>query len=290
MAVSKGILKPRIVMTSKSPSIGDVKEYWEQHPLLSYEVGEVSPEEHWQQLDQLKRSDIERFSAAYWNFDGSAGRKLLDIGCGPGWLTVTYASAGALVTAVDLTETAVLITKRVLESKSLSADVHVANAESLPFDDASFDIVVSSGVLHHTPNTVKAFSEAFRVTRPGGRGLITLYRLGALHHPLLFPLVRIAMRMTRTRHPGADLAVSANSVEEFVRQYDGEENPLGIAETERAWRRALENAGWVVEGAETHYFPLRMVSALSRAPVWLHRIFDRWFGTMVYFTLTRPTP
>jgi ubiquinone/menaquinone biosynthesis C-methylase UbiE len=271
------------------PSIGDVKAYWERHPLLSYEVGEVSPEEHWQQLDHLKRSDIERFSAAYWNFDGSVGRKLLDIGCGPGWLTVTYASAGAFVTAVDLTETAVLITKKVLESKSLKAHVEVANAELLPFDDASFDIVVSSGVLHHTPNTMKAFTEAFRVTRPGGTGLITLYRLGALHHPAAFPLVRVAMRITGTRHPGANLAVSANSVEEFVRQYDGEQNPLGIAQSERAWRRALESVGWVVERTETHYFPLRMVSALSRAPEWLHRVFDRWFGTMVYFTLTRPS-
>lgn len=276
-------------MTSKTPSISDVKEYWEQHPLLSFEVGEVSPDEHWEQLDHLKRSDIERFSAAYWDFDGSAGRKLLDIGCGPGWLTVTYASAGAFVTAVDLTETAVFITKKVLESKSLSADVHVANAELLPFGDASFDIVVSSGVLHHTPDTVKAFSEAFRVTRPGGRGLITLYRLGALHHPLIFPLVRIAMRMTSTRHPGADLAVSARNVNEFVRQYDGEQNPLGIAHSERTWRRVLESAGWEVERAETHYFPLRMVSALNRAPEWLHRILDRWCGTMVYFTLKRPT-
>lgn len=275
-------------MSDNKSSIELVRSYWERHPLLSHELGELLPGEHWKHLDRLKRTDIEVFSQKYWAFEESKGKSILDIGCGPGWLTVTYATAGAVVTAIDLTQTAVDITKSVLASKSLNATVEVANAEQLPFGECSFDIVVSSGVLHHTPDTSKCFAEAFRVANHGGIGRITLYRLGLLHHPLLFPFVRVIMRLTKTEHPGANLAATSSSVEEFIRQYDGAENPLGIARSDSDWQTALEAAGWRVISRETHYFPARMVPLLRKVPRSIHRLLDRYFGTMVYFTLLKP--
>src|SRR5665811_1596880 len=44
-----------------------------------------------------------------------------------------------------------------------------ADAESLPFSDASFDLVLGHAVLHHLPNLRRAFAEFHRVLRPGGR-------------------------------------------------------------------------------------------------------------------------
>lgn len=275
-------------VTRRAPTIDDVKSYWEQSPLLSHEIGDVTPEEHWRLLDEKKRTDIERFAEHYWNFPGSRGRRVLDIGCGPGWLTVNYAAAGAAVSAIDLTQKAVSITRAALNAKKLVADVEVASAESLPFADATFDIVVSSGVLHHTPNLAKAMSEAFRVTVPGGTGLITLYRKGILHRRAVFPLVRLVMKATHTKHPGADLGRSAASVDDFIRMYDGEDNPVGVGYTSREWQEQLEALGWVIESRESHYFPLRMVPAMRRAPRWWHHFMDTTFGTMVYFTLRRP--
>lgn len=49
------------------------------------------------------------------------------------------------------------------------------DAEYLPFADASFDVVYSHGVLHHTPNTGEAIRQVHRVLRPGGRAIIMLY-------------------------------------------------------------------------------------------------------------------
>ncbi len=268
-------------------SINQVREYWQQYPLLAHEVGVVNSLERWRLLDYVKRTDVEAFAMPYWGFDKARGKSLLDIGCGPGWLTVTYAKHGAVVTAVDLTENALQLTSAALVSNGVSAELQTANAEQLPFPDEKFDIVVSSGVLHHTPNFLQAISEAHRVTRSGGTGLITLYRLGILHHRLVFPFVRAVMRLTKTRHPGADLATTAVSVEDFVRQYDGANNPVGVAKHDHEWRQHLIDVGWNVVSTERHYFPTRMVSFLSYAPTWLRRFLDRWLGMMVYFTLVR---
>jgi SAM-dependent methyltransferase len=100
---------------------------------------------------------------------------LLEIGVGVGTDFVRFARAGAVVTGVDLTEHAVALTRRRLELEGLSGELFVADAEQLPFSDASFDRVYSWGVLHHTPNTGQAVREAVRVLAPDGRLTLMLY-------------------------------------------------------------------------------------------------------------------
>lgn len=271
-----------------SPSIADVAAYWERHPLLSYEFAAPGTPAFFDALDRVKRDDIERFALRYWDFPGYRGRKVLDIGCGPGWVSVQYAAAGAEVTAVDLTEAAVDLTKKHLAYRGLKATVRQANAETLPFADASFDMVFSSGVLHHTPETMKAFSEAFRVLAPGGLAKITLYRLGILHSPVVFGLTRGVMQALGVKHPGADLGRNARSVEDFVRRYDGDENPIGIAKTDRAWAEDLRRTGFEVIATERHFFPKRFIPAGRLMPGFVHRLADGALGTMVYFNLRKP--
>jgi SAM-dependent methyltransferase len=52
----------------------------------------------------------------------------------------------------------------------------VGDAESLPFADGTFDVVYSWGVLHHSPDTPKAFREVLRVLKPGGEARIMIYQ------------------------------------------------------------------------------------------------------------------
>lgn len=269
------------------PSEQQVRDYWEQYPLLAHEVSTNDLIERWQYLDHIKRVDVETFALHYWKFDHVADKTLLDLGCGPGWLSVMYARGGAQVTAVDITSQALTLTKAALAINGLSANLRQASAESLPLPDQSFDVVVSSGVLHHTPDPDRAFSEAYRVARRGALGLITLYRIGILHHPLVFPVMRLLMRISGTRHPGADLGRESASVADFIRRYDGAENPIGIAKKDSDWANDLRGAGWEVVSVERHYFPARMVPPLRHAPRWVRRIVDKYFATMVYFTLRR---
>ncbi len=103
-------------------------------------------------------------------------KDVLEIGVGMGADHLMWAQSGPRsLTGVDLTQAAVDKTLRRLELHGLSSDVRVADAEALPFDDDSFDIVYSWGVLHHTPRTAEAINEVHRVLRPGGIARIAIY-------------------------------------------------------------------------------------------------------------------
>jgi ubiquinone/menaquinone biosynthesis C-methylase UbiE/MoaA/NifB/PqqE/SkfB family radical SAM enzyme len=264
-----------------------VRDYWHNNPLLSHELERPGSPEFFSRLDAIKRYDTDTFAFPYWGFDQFSGKRVLDIGCGPGWLTVQYAKGGAVVNAVDLTPKAVELTRAHLACHGLSADVAEANAESLPFADGTFDLVVASGVLHHTPDTQTAFREAFRVTRPGGQGRITLYRKGILHRPAVFRLTRLVMRLLGVRHPGADLGHDSTDVDDFIRRYDGAENPVGIGKTDADWAQDLTAIGWQVVSREIHFFPRRFLPFAALVPAWAHRILDSRLGTVVYFTLSK---
>jgi len=69
------------------------------------------------------------------------------------------------------------LTREHLALEGLHADVRIADAENLPFAAASFDIVYSYGVLHHSPDTVAAIREVRRVLRAGGTALIMIYHV-----------------------------------------------------------------------------------------------------------------
>jgi len=97
------------------------------------------------------------------------GKILLDIGCGYGWMELNLINRGAKhITAVEMSE-ADLITARENIS-DLKVTFTEGNAIKLPFDDASFDTVVSWEVIEHIPKytEIHMFSEVSRVLRPGG--------------------------------------------------------------------------------------------------------------------------
>lgn len=115
--------------------------------------------------------EIERVA----DFPSGAGKQVLEIGVGMGADLVRWARAGASVTGVDLTDRAVSLTHQRLAAEGLKGQVRQADAEQLPFDSGSFDVVWSWGVLHHTPDADKALVEATRVLRPGGRYAVMVY-------------------------------------------------------------------------------------------------------------------
>ncbi len=101
------------------------------------------------------------------------GERVLDLGCGAGTDSLVAAQMvgpKGSVTGIDMTPE--MLTKARASAEQLGAE-HVefmeAEAERLPFADATFDVVISNGVIDLIPDKDAVFSEIYRVLRPGGR-------------------------------------------------------------------------------------------------------------------------
>jgi SAM-dependent methyltransferase len=100
--------------------------------------------------------------------------RVLDVAAGSGNAAVPAALAGADVVASDLTPELVEAGRRLADARGVRLAWEVGDAEALPYDDASFDAVISCVGVMFAPHHQEAADELVRVTRPGGRiGLIS---------------------------------------------------------------------------------------------------------------------
>lgn len=152
-----------------------VREHWEREPCGTSTAASLPGTPNFYAEVERERYRLEPYIDSFAEFDRWNGRRVLEVGVGLGTDFVRFVRAGADAVGIDLTEAAVSAVKQRLAQEGLAADVLVADAEQLPFDTASFDLVYSYGVLHHTPDTSAAVEEVRRVLRPDGEARIMLY-------------------------------------------------------------------------------------------------------------------
>jgi len=94
-----------------------------------------------------------------------------ELGCGTGFFLLNLKQAGVLDEGhvTDLSPGMVEVAVRNARGLGFEVEGRVADAESIPYDDDSFDLVVGHAVLHHIPDLDLAMREVLRVLRPGGR-------------------------------------------------------------------------------------------------------------------------
>ncbi|MFC4565544.1 class I SAM-dependent methyltransferase [Nocardiopsis mangrovi] len=129
-----------------------------------------------------------------WACSRATGRTL-DVGAGTG-LNLPLYPAGVRLTAIDLSPAMLAVARARSAELGIDADLRVADAERLPFDDAAFDTVVCTLALCSVPDVDLALAEMRRVLRAGGR-LVLLDHVRPTLAPLRWLLLAIQWSMNR---------------------------------------------------------------------------------------------
>ena len=153
----------------------DVRTYWDAHihdlDITSHPPGSAGffadlEQYHFEKLHHLPR---------LVPFDQFNGRRVLEVGCGAGTDLVRFARNGALVTGVDLAPSSIRLATTNFALEGRRAELLVADGESLPFRDRSFDLVYAHGVVQYTTDDRALVRECRRVLKPGGVAVFQVY-------------------------------------------------------------------------------------------------------------------
>lgn len=100
-----------------------------------------------------------------------SGTSVLEIGSGPGHIANMLSNVGASVRGIDFSANMVEVARRRYPEIAFEQ----ADAEQLPFDQSSFDVVVANFVVHHLARPETVFKEVHRVLRPGGKFVFAVW-------------------------------------------------------------------------------------------------------------------
>lgn len=156
----------------------EVRSYWEQEPCgTSKSIVKdalIYSKEYFDSVEEY-RYDLEPCIHSIAQFTRGHGRRVLEIGVGAGTDHLQWARAGASLSGVDLTDAAINMTRNRLELFGFVSNLQRCDAEKLPFEDQSLDIVYSWGVIHHSEKPHLIISEINRILDREGEFLGMFY-------------------------------------------------------------------------------------------------------------------
>jgi SAM-dependent methyltransferase len=191
-------------------------------------------------LDRIPEGAVESFAGVGYFFDLaelSEGEAVLDLGSGSGmdasFAAVQVGPSGSVV-GIDFTAEQLGKARRLAEEAGLGqVEFREGRIEQLALDDASFDCVISNGVINLSPQKERVFAEAVRVLRPGGRLAI------------------------------ADIVSEQQLKESIVCDADLWASCIGGAAQQDAYRTAIGRAGFVID--EIRVNPYAFISERARS-------------------------
>jgi SAM-dependent methyltransferase len=153
----------------------EVRAYW-NHRIHDLEISSHPPGSpgFFADLDEYHFDKLHHLLTLV-DFNGYAGRRVLDVGCGTGVDLVRFVRGGAVATGVDLADSAIALAKANLRHQSLLASLCVGDGERLPFPDNTFDFVFAHGVVQYTAGDRPLVEECRRVLSPGGTAFFQVY-------------------------------------------------------------------------------------------------------------------
>lgn len=218
-----------------------------------------------------------------WLFDlvpfaSFRGKRVLEVGCGAGYDAYEISRNGARYTGIDIAQENAGRTREHLGIFGLEPRVAAADAEALPFRDASFDVVFSNGVLHHTPDMERSFREIRRVLAPGGEFFVVLYHRDSIFHWLNMWLAdHVILGGWRRRTFKERLSMVESATSDAVR-------PLVNVYSRSQLRSILARAGFRVEKVAVRKLVRAEFPYTYGAGILWDRISEKWLERLsLYF-------
>jgi len=211
--------------------------WWDEKSLLNVLHGSVTPGRFAYFRDVLARQ-----SGA-----GAAGLRVLDIGCGGGFLAEEFAALGCRVTGVDPSPASINAARAHGAGRGLLIDYRVGVGEELPVPDAAFGVACCCDVLEHVSDVDRVISETARVLEPGG-----LYLFDTINRTRASKLLAIKAaqqwrltRLTDVAFHDWDMFITPAELAAILERHGlapGETTGLGARATPLAVLRSLASA------------------------------------------------
>jgi SAM-dependent methyltransferase len=245
-----------------------------------------------QYLDSIRAAEL-RLVLPYFSEvqAASSPTRVLEIGAGTGLQARLLTEAGFEVSAIDLPSSSYAATREF--------PVVEYDGNTLPFPEASFDIVFSSNVLEHVPDLTLMLAQIKRVLKPGGLALHVLptsaWRLWsiAMFYPwLLRRALAIAAGQPRRRKQGGDSPAHSLRSRAWWRPERHGERGNVLTEAwyfrEKWWRARFCASGFDVHGAPLALFYTEAMWFGARLELDVRQCLSRWLGGACRLYVTRP--
>lgn len=216
-------------------------------------------------------------------------RRVMEIGCGMGFMAMNWGLQKARIFATDLNPVAVQQTKQRFNAFGIDGQVLQTDGERLPYSNRSFAFVYSWGVLHHTPGIQQAINEIYRILEPGGTIGLMLYNRGSLKQKYITQYVEGYLHM---ENEFLD-ALQLNSRYGDGARKEGNPHtwPVTQDEVRQVLMKKFEKTKMRVLGTEVSNVLDLLFPGLGKflMPIAMKKALARRWGWSLWITATKPT-
>lgn len=237
-----------------------VRDFWNRRPCnIRHSPKPVGSLEYFEEVRRRKYL-VEPHIPEFADFTRWAGRRVLEVGCGIGTDTMSFALAGASVVAVDLSERSLEIARQRAELYGVAERVRFvqANAELLSesLEPEPYDLIYSFGVIHHTPHPERAVAQFRKFSAAGSTLKLMVY------HRYSWKVLGIVLSQGKGRFWRLDELVASSSEAQSG-------CPVTFSYSRRRARELVEQFGFkAVECRVEHIFPYRVEDYTQYRYVW----------------------
>ena len=258
-------------------AIQEVQEFWDNRPCnIRHSSKEIGTREYFDDVDE-RRYFVEPHIPAFADFPRWKDKVVLEVGCGIGTDTVSFAREGARVTALDLSPTSVNIARQRADVYGLNDRIQfvVGDAEELteltPLD--KYDLIYSFGVIHHSPHPERVVAQMRELIGPDGEVRLMVY------HRLSWKVLWILLTYGKGRFWRLSELIARHSEAQTG-------CPITYAYTRGSARAMLERHGFrTTEVSVQHIFPYRIPDYIQYR--YVKEWYFRWLPKPVFNWLER---